>query len=80
MKIKALAEAIILQSFEDLWDNAHRSESLEFFNGDGFDYYSELAGLGTREKMELLSMFGKQMELTGLVAAEKKETFSGEPK
>ncbi len=32
MNIKALAEAVILQSLEDLWNAAHRTESIEFFS------------------------------------------------
>lgn len=56
MKMKALAEAIILQSIEDLWDEAHRRESLEFFKGEGFDMYADIAGLGPAEKSKLLGM------------------------
>lgn len=61
MKMKALAEAIILQSIEDLWDETHRNESLEFFSGGGFDLYAEVAGLGPREKLKLLAMFECQL-------------------
>ncbi|MDA8092048.1 MAG: hypothetical protein M0Z61_17725 [Nitrospiraceae bacterium] len=80
MNIKALAEAVILQSLEDLWNAAHRSESIEFFSGEGFDYYAGIAGLGAREKEELLSIFGAHMEELKLMAAEQTEVFTGDPK
>ena len=60
--MKAMAEAIILQSIEDLWDEAHRNESLEFFRGGGFDFYAGIAGLGPAEKLKLLGMFERQLE------------------
>ncbi|MDA8169114.1 MAG: hypothetical protein M0Z59_05370, partial [Nitrospiraceae bacterium] len=59
--MRALAEAIILQSLEDLWDSGHRDESLEFFHGEGFGTYADLAGLGPAERAEIMKMFGAHM-------------------
>lgn len=56
MKIRKLAEAIILQSVEDLWDKRHRIESIEFFSGEGFRLCSDMAGFSDREKTKMLGM------------------------
>lgn len=80
MKMKALAEAIILQSFEDLWDKAHRDESLEFFKGEGFEFYAAVAGLGPAEKMKLLDMFRRQLAEEGRKEPRKEKSLLGEPK
>ena len=77
MKIRALAEAVILQSFADLWDKEYRQESLEFFSGGGFDYFADIAGLGAGEKTQLLSMFEKQMEASGQTGPKKAGTLRG---
>ena len=58
MNMKALAEAIILQSLEDLWDERHRKESLEFFKGQGFGVYSGIAGLRNDDKESITELFG----------------------
>ncbi len=78
--MKALAEAIILQSFEDLWDQVHRNESLEFFKGGGFDFYAGIAGLGTAEKLKLLEMFKSQMAAERPARPEREKTLTGDPK
>ena len=56
MKLKNLAEGIILQSIEDLWDNEHREESLVFFRGEDFRTCAELAGMSLIDQVELLNM------------------------
>ncbi|MDA8324660.1 MAG: hypothetical protein M0033_00415 [Nitrospiraceae bacterium] len=77
MKMKALAEAIILQSFEDLWDKVHRNESLEFFKGGGFDFYAGVAGLGPEGKLKLLDMFKTHLAEESRTKSEKEETLTG---
>lgn len=59
MGIKTLAEAIILQSIEDLWDVRHRSESLEFFSGQNFRDCAKLAGINIDNKLRLLKLIKK---------------------
>jgi hypothetical protein len=56
MKLKNLAEGIILQSIEDLWDNEHREESLGFFRGKDFRTCAELAGMSLTDQVGLLNM------------------------
>jgi len=58
MRTKALAEAIILQSLEDLWEPAHRKESIEFLSGEGFRICARLAGMGPEECGKILAMCG----------------------
>jgi len=57
--IRSLAEAIILQSMEDMWNTAHRNESLQFFGGEGFDICAELAGLGPDEQKKIIGMLAE---------------------
>ena len=58
MGIRHLAEAVIIQSLEDLWDPQHREESKIFFEGDGFRIYGEIAELDTIKKYKLLRYAG----------------------
>jgi len=54
--IKNLAEAIILQSVEDLWDAKQNSECLTFFYGESFGICAEMAGMNTDEQALMLRM------------------------
>jgi hypothetical protein len=54
--LKALAEAVILQAVEDLWSSAHSKESVEFFEGEGFKYCADLAGMRVVERLKLIRM------------------------
>lgn len=58
MNVKCLAEAIILQSLEDLWNPEYRDESREFFEGDGFKICSELAGIDSMKQFKILHLVG----------------------
>jgi hypothetical protein len=57
-RVKALAEAVILQAMEDLWSDTHREKSIEFFEGDGFKYFAGMAGMGAVERLRLVKMLG----------------------
>lgn len=59
MVLKHLAEAIILQSIEDLWSMTHRRKSIEFFSGDGFNHCADIAGMKVVERLRLLGMLRK---------------------
>lgn len=59
MGIRALSEAIILQSLEDLTDSRHRVDSLAFFSGQGFRLCSEMAGLDADAEGRLLRLAGQ---------------------
>lgn len=56
MGVKSIAETLILQCMEDLWDEKHRSESIDFFTGPDFHFYADLAGLDMDKKIELLRL------------------------
>jgi dihydrofolate reductase len=58
-KIRALAEAVILQSIEDLWSKAKRKRSVEFFMGDGFSLYADMAGMKIIDRLRLFRMLRK---------------------
>jgi hypothetical protein len=57
--IKNLAEAIILQSAEDLWHTRHADECRSFFQGEGFEICAGLAGIPEEGRSELLEMITK---------------------
>lgn len=59
MVTKSLAEAVILQSMEDLWDLRHRPESLKFFSGQEFRACARIAGMSTDDKLKLLNIVKK---------------------
>ncbi len=59
MRLKALAEAVILQSIEDLWSRTHRRDSIEFFEGEGFRHCADLAGMKVVERLKLIRMLRK---------------------
>ncbi|MBI4823348.1 MAG: hypothetical protein HY805_03845 [Nitrospirae bacterium] len=59
-----LAQAIILQSVEDMWDKQHRAECMEFFTGEGFHICAQMAGLLPNEKSKLLNLAWKVLMLT----------------
>jgi len=56
MSLKNLAESIILQSVEDLWDKRHSSDCMTFFKGEGFDICSRLAGIELQDRLKLLEL------------------------
>ncbi len=65
MGLRNLAEAVILQSLEDLLNSKYRKESKEFFEGEGFKIYAEIAGLTSEKKFRILHLLaGKQHEKT----------------
>lgn len=56
---KSLAEAVILQSMEDLWDEKERDNALRFFNGEGFSTFAGIAGMNFFEQLRLYNMVNK---------------------
>ena len=55
-RIKSLAEGIILQAMEDLWDKDLRQESFQFFKGEGFKICAGLACLDGQEQSRIMNM------------------------
>lgn len=56
MSIRNLAEAVILQSLEDLWNPQFMDESRDFFEGEGFRMTSEIAGINSLEQAKILHL------------------------
>jgi hypothetical protein len=56
MNIRNLAEAIILQSVEDLWDVKQKDECLAFFYSESFGMCAEIAGMNEHEQTMMLQM------------------------
>ena len=57
-----IAEAIILQAIEDLWNTVRRKESIEFFAGEGFAICARIAGMGLYEKLKLIQAIKKAIQ------------------
>jgi hypothetical protein len=56
MAVKELAEKVILQSIEDLWDKEQRDLCSAFFCGQGFSFWAEAAGMTMSDKRKILSL------------------------
>jgi hypothetical protein len=56
MAIQHLAEAIILQSIEDLWDVQQRKYCVAFFEGEGFHLCAGTAGITMFHRRRLLKL------------------------
>ncbi len=59
MGVNNLAEAIILQSIEDLWSEKQRKECIDFFKGEGFCICAGIAGMNLTEQIRLLNMVNR---------------------
>lgn len=56
MGMKKLAEGIIMQSIEDLWDTCERKKCEQFFVGEGVSICSELAGMSLYDEVKLFNL------------------------
>ena len=63
---RSLAEAVILQSIEDLWNPVCKRGSLRFFEGDGFELCSEIAGIRYIKQLTMLRMLANAGPKTSL--------------
>jgi hypothetical protein len=68
---RILAEAVILQSIEDLWNPVCKKGSLLFFEGDGFELCSEIAGIGYIKQLAMLRMLAYAGPIINLRAMRK---------
>jgi regulator of replication initiation timing len=55
-RLAALAEAIILQSLEDLWSKTQKNKSLAFFTGEGFHICAEMAEMKVMDRIRLFGL------------------------
>jgi hypothetical protein len=58
-RIQSLAEAVILQAIEDLFDPSERKKSIAFFKSENFSLCAETAGLSTLEQIRIIRMLAK---------------------
>ena len=65
MAVKELAETVILQSIEDLWDKKRREECSSFFCGQGFSFWAGAAGMTISARRKILSMILASMTEKG---------------
>ena len=56
MAVKELAETVILQSVEDLWDKKQREACSSFFCGQGFSFWADAAKIKISDRRKILSM------------------------
>jgi len=54
--MESLAEAIILQSIEDLWLDKEKTNCLNFFAGEGFHICARLSGLDFDNQVKVLTL------------------------
>jgi len=59
---RKIAEAIILQAVEDLWNPVYRKESIEFFTGEGFAICAKIVGMGLYKKLRLVRLIKKAVQ------------------
>ena len=62
MNIRNIAELIILQGIEDLWNERERHGSRDFFTGKGFSLCAGIAGMKLHDQGRLLNMVGKSIQ------------------
>ncbi len=62
MGIASLAEAVILQSIEDLYNQRHRKESVRFLTGEGFRIASDIARIAPEEAADILTVFSRSLD------------------
>jgi len=62
--LRNLAEAVMIQAMEDLWDKKHRRQSLDFFSGETFEDCAGLAGMDIYEQMTLLQILRDSLKIT----------------
>ena len=56
MGMQGLAEGIIMQSIEDLWNENLRDECVAFFKGKEFRICAEIAGMGLDDQVKVLTL------------------------
>ena len=58
-RLASLAEAIIMQSLDDLWSPTQKGKSIAFFTGEGFDICASMAGMRIIDRIELFCILRK---------------------
>jgi len=63
MRSAKLAEAIILQAMDDLYENSECDRSVEFFTGEGFAQCASIAGMDHDSKVGVLIFVGQAVSI-----------------
>ncbi len=53
--VRTLAEAIIMQAIDDLWNPVYSQGSLDFFRGEEFYICADIAGISNLNRLRLLN-------------------------
>ncbi|MEW5805034.1 MAG: hypothetical protein AB1847_23355 [bacterium] len=61
-RIKNLAEAILLQTIEDIWDKNQQKTCFTFFNSRCFSLCADIAGIGIHDRKKILSMIQQSLQ------------------
>jgi hypothetical protein len=77
MGMKGLAEGIIMQSIEDLWNENLRDECISFFRGQEFGICAQAAGMSLDDQVKLLDMVKDILGRGFTTAGEKRTAFAG---
>jgi hypothetical protein len=73
MNVKHLAEAVILQSIEDLWNEDRREECIRFFSGEDFRTCAGIAGMDISDQIKILSLLGDSLKTMNKPVKSKKK-------
>ena len=80
MGVKGLAEGIILQSIEDLWNENLRDECIAFFKGKEFSICAEIAGMNLADQIKLLGLVRGIVSDGGKRTEQKRTVFANKTK
>lgn len=70
MAVKELAETVILQTIEDLWDKEQHDSCSTFFCGQGFSFWAAAAGMTISDRKKILCMIMESMSWRRSLAKE----------
>ncbi len=63
LRLVILGEAVVLQAAADLWNLRYRAESLAFFRGEGFAFWSQTLQLSADEKKRFWEMIAESARM-----------------
>jgi hypothetical protein len=66
VSLKTLAEAVIIQSAEDIMDKHQQIEAVEFFSGEGFRICSWMAGMDHSAQHIILNLIRRHVATSKL--------------
>lgn len=76
MSVKGLAEGIIIQSIEDLWNENLRDECIAFFKGKEFSICAEVAGMNVDDQVKVLNFVKDVLEAGNKRVKQEKTVFA----